>query len=64
MANLRHFQNGELEEDNVKVDQNGGKVIVKVENTVGKGAISPFPTMFSNNLYCRHVKTKAFLRKG
>ena len=54
----------ELEEDNVKVDQNGGKVIVKVENTVGKGAISPFPTMFSNNLYCRHVKTKAFLRKG
>ena len=27
-------------------------------------AISPFPTMFSIDLYCRHVKTKACLGKG
>ena len=24
---------------------------------VGKGAISPFPTVISKDLYCRHVKT-------
>ena len=34
----------------------------KVENTVGNGEIardeqfSPFPTVFSKDLYCRHVK--------
>ena len=42
----------------------------QVENTVGKGeicllrAIPPFPTAFSKNLYCRHVKTWACLGKG
>ena len=41
----------------------------KVENTVGKGeialpAISPFPTEFSNDLNCRHIKTRASLGKG
>ena len=36
-----------------------------VENTVGKGEIahyeqfSPFPSVFSKDLYCRHVKTRA-----
>ena len=30
-----------------------------VENTVGR-AISPFPTVFSKDLKCRHVKTTAF----
>ena len=41
-----------------------------VENTAGKGeiarlrAISPFPTVFSKDLYCRHVKTRACLGKG
>ena len=27
-------------------------------------AISPFPTVFSKDLYCRHAKTKACLGKG
>ena len=27
-------------------------------------AISPFPAMFSKDLYCRHVKTRACLGKG
>ena len=27
-------------------------------------AISPFPTVFSKDLYCKHVKTKACLGKG
>ena len=28
------------------------------------GAISPFPTVFSKELYCRHIKTQACLGKG
>ena len=32
-----------------------------VENTAGKGAISPFPTEF---FYCRHEITRACLGKG
>ena len=27
-------------------------------------AISPFPTVFSEDLYCTHIKTKACLGKG
>ena len=27
-------------------------------------AISPFPTVFSKHLHCRHVKTRAPLGKG
>ena len=27
-------------------------------------AISPFPTLFSKGLYCRHVNTRACLGKG
>ena len=43
----------------------------RVENTAGKGEIacssranSPFPTVFSKDLYCRHVKTRGCLGKG
>ena len=38
----------------------------RVENTVGKGeiatlrAISPFPTVFSKDMYCRYVKSGLF----
>ena len=35
-----------------------------VENTVLVQAISPFSTVFSMDLYCRHVKTRACLGKG
>ena len=41
-----------------------------VENTVGKGKnfllgeISPFPIVFSKDLYCRQMKNRACLGKG
>ena len=36
----------------------------RVENTVGKGEIAPFPAVFSKDLYYKHVKTRACLGKG
>ena len=45
-------------------DENGRSFFKLVENTVGKRgnfllrAISPFPTVFSIDLLCRHVKPK------
>ena len=42
-----------------------------VEKTVGKGEIaryeqfmSPFPTMFSKDLHCSHVKNQGLFGKG
>ena len=40
---------------------NGGNFFKRIKNMVGKGeiahyAISSFPTVFSKELYCRHVK--------
>ena len=56
-------------DDNFKFNENCSKFSKRVENTVGKGkcslrAISPFPTVFLKDLYCRHVKTRACLAKG
>ena len=57
----------EFADDNFKFDENGTKFSKRLENTVGKEkncslrAISPFPTVFSKALYCRHVKTRACL---
>ena len=59
----------EFADDNFTFDENGRKFSKRVENT-GKRrycslrAISPFPTAFSKNLYCRHVKTRACSGKG
>ena len=56
--------------DYFKFDENGRKFSKWVENTVGKGEIAPkraishFPTMFSKDFHCRHVKTRACLGKG
>ena len=36
----------------------------RLENTVGKGEIAPFPTVFSKDLYGRHVKARACWGKG
>ena len=41
----------------------GGKHSGKRRNCLLR-AISPFPTVFSEDLYCRHVKTRACLGKG
>ena len=62
---LKEFAN-----DNLKFGENGRKFSKRVENTVGNGeigsllAISPFPILFSKDLYCRHVITRACLGKG
>ena len=54
----------EFADDNFELDKNGRMLSKWVENTVGKGAISPFPAVFSKGLHCRHVKTRACLGKG
>ena len=54
----------EIAENDFVLDKNGGKFSKRLESIVGKGEISPFPTVFSKDLYCRHVKTKACLGKG
>ena len=59
----------EFADDNFKVDENGRYFFKRIENT-GKRrncslrAIPPFPTVFSIDFYCRHVKTRACLEKG
>ena len=49
----------EFADDNFEFNENGRKFSKWVENNVGKGEIAPFPTVFSEDLYCRHVKTRA-----
>ena len=55
-------------DDKLKFDENGGKFSGWAENIVGlEGkncslrAIFPFSTVFSKDMYCRHVKTRACL---
>ena len=43
----------EFADDNFKFDENGRKFPQMVENTVGKRAILPFPTVFSKDLYSK-----------
>ena len=42
--------------------ENGRKFTKRVENSLR--AISPFPTVFLKDLYCRHAKTRVCLGKG
>ena len=61
-----------LADNNFKLNEIGSKFSKWVENVVGKGeiaefrTISAFPTVFSKDLYCRHVKnkTRGCLGKG
>ena len=59
----------EFADNNFKLGENGRKFSERVENT-GKRincslrAIYPIPTVFSEDLYCRHVKTRACFGKG
>ena len=41
----------EVTDDNFRFDENGRKFSKWVENTVGKGAISPFPPVFSKTCH-------------
>ena len=60
----------EFADDNFKFDENGRDFSIRVQNCVGKrtncllDAISPFPTVFSKEFFCRHVKRMACLGKG
>ena len=57
-------------DDNFKIDEDGRKFSKWVENTRGKRsncslrAISPFPTVFSKDLYSRHVKNQGLFLEG
>ena len=58
----------EFADDNFKFEENGRKFSKRVENTGKKRncllqAISPFPTVFSKDLFCRQVKTRACLEE-
>ena len=59
----------ELVDDNFKLGENCRKLSKWVENTEGKEEIARyeqfllFPTVFSKDMYCRHVKTRACLGK-
>ena len=71
---LNPFPNNEFQtlklksfaDDNLKFDENGRNFSKRVENIVRKrrncslGAISPFPTMFSKDLYGRHKNEGLF----
>ena len=60
----------EFAEDNFKFDEKRWKVLLKGRKRCGKRrncslrAISPFPTEFSEDLYCRHVKNQGLFGKG
>ena len=67
MTNFRHFQTEkslQMTTSNLikmaESSPNGWKKLSERRNC-SLGAISPFLTVFSKDLYCRHVKTKACL---
>ena len=51
ISNLKQFA-----DDSFKFDENSRKFSKRVENTVGKGEIAPFPTMFSTGLLPSGIK--------
>ena len=55
--------NSKFDENGKNVSQKGRKHSAKRRNCLSQ-AISPFPTVFSKDLYSRHVKTRACLGKG
>ena len=69
-TNFRLFQTERVCRRQFQFDENGRKFSKRVKNTVEKGEITryeqffPVPTVFSKDLYSRHVKTRAYLGKG
>ena len=69
-TNLRLIKLKEFADDNFNLDKKWQKVAEMGKKHCGKRrncslrAISPFPTVFSKDLFCRHVKTRACLEKG
>ena len=73
LSQKKNFDSSELKgsaDDNFKFDEKWQKVLQMCRKHCGKRrncslrAISPFPTVFSKDLHCRHVKTRACLGKG
>ena len=68
-TNFKLFQTENVRRRQFQIQWNGRKFYKRVENC-GKWrncsfrAISPFPAVFSKDLYCKHVKTRACLGKG
>ena len=61
---LKEFADNNFKlDENGRVPQEGRKRFWKRRNCL-LIAISPFPTMFSKDLYCRLVRTRACLGKG
>ena len=59
----------EFADDNFELNRNDRKFSKRVENTVGKGKIAHYKqfllfSVYSKDLYCRHIKTRACLVKG
>ena len=50
MRKFRLFQTERVYRQRIQIDENGIKFYKTVENIMGKGAISPFPTVFSTRL--------------
>ena len=65
-----HPKMKEVADDNFSFDEYVGKFSEEVENIVGKGefsslrAISPFPAVFSKDLYRRQVNNQGLFGKG
>ena len=70
MTNFRLFQTERVCRGQCQIWWKWQKVLQKGRKHCGKWrncssqAISPFPIVFSKDLYCRHVKTRACLGKG
>ena len=69
-TNFRLFQSERVCRRQFYIGSKWQKVLQKGRKQCGKRrncslrVISPFPTLFSKDLYCRHVKTRACLGKG
>ena len=70
MTNLDSSKLTEFADNTLKFNEDGSKFIQMGRKHSGKRrncslrAISTFPTVFSKDLYCRHIKTMACLGKG
>ena len=68
-TNFRFFQTKKIADDNSKFNENGGEFHKRTEKRCWKRrncslqAISSFPTVLLTDLYCSHVKTRAYLGK-
>ena len=70
MRSFRLFQTERVSRRQFQIREKWQKLLQMGRKQCGKGrncslrAVSPFPTVFSKDLYRRHVKTRACLVKG